>query len=262
MKEQLDDIRSRITALETRPSWLDRIDYKWVIGTLLAFAAVILGVLVLWREINKDHFNLSVDDRIDKKQLAIYTKLGEMDTKLTSISASLDTLKPFIEELVKREMAKAAALPEKEFRANLAAVQHLIATARSQKVSVDPSLVAKLGQKILAIQPRVPDFWSVSAELVSYRSFNTAPFNTTSDAEAFSRRGLPECTDSPPVPMKITEVISPEQARVSRGLYENCRIALDSPQDDDRLNKYLTEQTPLICRAVQSDMHRRMSLNV
>jgi len=40
VKEQLDDIRSRITALETRPSWLDRIDYKWVIGTLLAFAAV------------------------------------------------------------------------------------------------------------------------------------------------------------------------------------------------------------------------------
>ena len=253
-KERIDGIESRLKALERGPALLssDAPPSFWVknkrklIGACVTLATLVLTFMGFWYPVHNDHdkedFNLRVDARIDGKEKGINTKLGEMDSKLASIASSLDTLKPLIEDLIRREMDKAASLPQSEYRAKLPVIKHVLSAARQQAVTVNPKLVRQVEQKLISVQPRVPEFWPTSANLVSYRSFNTA----SKEVQQLSTAGLRNCTDSPPEPMRITKVVDPHTINFSRGLYENCRVILDSAQDDERINNFLSTQTPLI----------------
>jgi hypothetical protein len=260
-KERIDGLENRIGSVEAAlnlrpnpgpPKRLMIKSWEWVInnkGTSLILSLALCLVSVFGGALYKKHldhidsdFNSSVDGRIDTKLSSVKTKLTEMSDKLTSIDTTLHTLQPFIEDLIKRQMDRAGSLPLSQFRANLPAITHLISAARQQGVTVDPRLIGQVQQKLLTVQPRVLEFWPVSAELLSYRSFNVAPQTT----QQLAATNLANCTDSLPKPMRITEVIDPHTIKFSRGLYENCRVTLDSAQDNERINLALLGTTPLI----------------
>lgn len=252
-KERIDDLDSRLSKVEVslhlapQKSPLARA-WEWIInnkGTSIILSIVLCVGGALYKH-HLDHededFGYRVDARVDKKLGDTSKKLGEMNDKLTTIDAKLTTLQPLIEDLIKHEMDKAASLPQSEFKKNLPAMEHLVSAARNQGVRVNPEVVRRLGEKLLNIQSRGPDFWPTSAQLVSYRSSNNAPSNVLQLASAI----LPNCTDSEPQPMRIAEVLSAHEARISLALYEDCRITLDSPTDDERINSFIVGKFPRI----------------
>src|ERR1700687_3364360 len=98
-----------------------------------------------------------------------------MNESLTKISSTLDTLKPFIEDLVRHEMDKVSALPTSQLRNNLARVGNLVSVAHSQNVAVDLKSLRALGTKLVDTDHGAPGFWPTTAKFISYRSVSTAP---------------------------------------------------------------------------------------
>lgn len=255
-KERLDDLEGRLETIERalpgivlpernkwRPIGAARDIVRRHKGWSIAVATLIVAVATLGYMVYSDHekaetenFNLRVDLRIDTR---VSKQLSDLDIKVTKIQTSLDDLKPYIESLVRRDFEKVAGLSRGEFNDRLPEVQHLVSVARNQDIRVSPALVDRVSKKLLGVQPRTPEFWAVSANLLSYKSLND-------QTRKLLTAELPNCTDSQPVPMRIVEVPNPNTAKFSRGIYENCRFTLDSEQDNQRLNATLSNQVPLI----------------
>jgi|CZKH01.1.fsa_nt_gi hypothetical protein len=120
-------------------------------------------------------------------------------------------------------------------------MRHLVAVAQNQQITVDPKIVGRLADNLNSVKSDVPEFWPAVGELISYRSFN---FNQS--ILGLLAKPLPDCLDLDPGPMIITAVQSPTQMTVSKPVYRDCRLTLDSPEDDERLNKLIKEKYPLI----------------
>lgn len=238
-KAPLDVLSERVKEWAWKKKWKI---VKWVAG---ASSAILVGSLSLgykiWPHIESASSSW-VDGRIAGQLKQPGEKLDKLDKDVSAIKVQLDTLNPLINGLLLQRLSNSAALPQRQFEQRLPDIKKLIALAQERGVKADPSLLGRVSQKLLNINPRAPDFWPVSAELVSYRSSNGATSNILQLASA----KLPDCTDSLPQPMKVAEVLNEHQIRLSRGLYENCRITLDSAQDNDRLNSYLLNAVPLI----------------
>jgi hypothetical protein len=244
-----ENLKERIVRLEhgLKPlrekywDWVKLNPLKAVLGALTSLALLWPLLSFVFNHISADLGN-AVDRRIDAKLSETNKKLGELDQKTTAIGATLNALQPFIEDLVKRQMDKAASLPQSRFNANLPALGNLISVARNQRIVTTPGIVNQVGEKLRGVTERGTDFWHLGGEFLSYRSFNTA----SDKARILPASALPKCTDSPPKPMKVLNVESPNQMTVSRGYYENCQVTLDSSEDDQRINSILKESTPLL----------------
>jgi hypothetical protein len=260
-KEQFDKINARLDEIEARLSIVQSPRKKlstviaWAgenkpAAVIIAFLALMVAVLGIFVTPLFDHLldhienanNSHIDNRIDAKLKEPNDHLRDIEGKLTAIQSTLATLQPFIDELVRHQMDKAALSSQPEFRNNLQNLSHTLAVARTQGTKIDPSTVNHLAEKLLELKPRPDAFWQASAELVSFRSFNGLNLKD----QAIDTAKLPDCTDGLPTPMTITDVIGPHTAKISRAVYENCRFVLDSNKDDQRLNAILAEHSPLI----------------
>jgi hypothetical protein len=136
--------------------------------------------------------------------------------------------------LGKQSVINHAALPLSEFKATLPDLRSAIATVKEQDVKVAPNVISDLQQKLLTAKD-APDFWPTAAQFINYRSQLAI-----SDFQDLQRPTLPDCTDHDPSPTKV-ETISKDrhQFTVRSGYYDNCRLTLDSPQDDAKINSIL-----------------------
>jgi hypothetical protein len=213
---------------------------KWVAGTISAVVVGFVGVgYKVWPHIESASGTWA-DARIAGQLKQPKEDLDKLGKDVSAIKTQLDTLKPLIDGMLLDRFRSAVTLPQGEFQSRLPEVQNLIGLARQRGVVVNPELVRRISEKLLSIKPRKPDFWPTSAQLVSYRSSNGAPSIVLQLATA----KLQDCTDSEPQPMRITAVLSPREAKFSNALYENCRITLDSPTDNDRINSLLRGRFP------------------
>jgi len=216
-------------------SWLKT--HKWTLGRWSLLVAVLAFAYVPLQ----DYFELKVDRRIDGKLSPINTKLDEINSKVTSVAASLETLKPLITDLIQQQMKKTAALSQGDFRNSLPTVAHLLAAAHQERVTVEPRIIGAIQQKLVATPPDSNQFWLVSANFLNYRSFNDVPLlHLNADGS------IPDCADSAPEAMRITQVPTPNTFKFNTGTYRNCRFTLDSAKDNQRVNYFLQNGFPLI----------------
>jgi hypothetical protein len=138
-------------------------------------------------------------------------------------------------QLAKQSVVTHASLPLSEFKTTLPELSAAVATVRQQKLSVSPQVVVGLQQKLTATDTSAPGFWPVSAELISFRSFN----NGSEQTKGLLSAKLPDCVDSEPHSAVVTKVIEPNIIQYNVPYYENCRFTLDSPHDDERINEVL-----------------------
>lgn len=163
--------------------------------------------------------------------------------KLSSIEATLVVL----------GLQTQVSLPQAAFDKALPDIRSAVAAARQENVAVPPAVMDELRSKLLASNSEAPSFWPTLSEFVSYRSSLSyrqpsaapPPFPRTGTAE-FRVARPPNCTDSLPKPASVKEVLSPNQLTSNPGIYENCRLVLDSATQDAALNAILRENTQFI----------------
>jgi hypothetical protein len=192
-------------------------------GVLGAIAAIIVGLLAI-----AAGAIYQATARIEK-QTRFQT---ETEGALKEIRASIIEIKA---GFTKQSLSTHAALPLADFKASLSDLGSSIAAARKQNLKVPPKIVDDLIRKMTSTDKNTPAFWPVAAELISYRSLTLAtPFIAA----------LPNCTDSLPTVSRIIEVPNPKTAKVGPGIYENCRITLDSEEENKRINSILSDRNP------------------
>jgi hypothetical protein len=123
-----------------------------------------------------------------------------------------------------------------QLQANLSTVTAQIQTARINGEHPDEKKVEALSgalSQVVRHNPDLPEVWRAASELISYRSLNVPLDQRTGVSDV----NLPNCTDSAPNPMRVTEV-GPGGTikKISSPYYENCKLTLDSAVDDDRIN--------------------------
>jgi hypothetical protein len=255
-KERLDGIDTRLNrideALGLKPikpksAFVQFRDYLWQKikthkGTIIPILAIIVGMggwfVGSWFKYYLDHRYDFVDGMITNnlsKPGGIKETLGKVQETTTRITSSLETLKPFIHDVIQRQFESASNLPSAALGQRLPALKHLLSVAKNQEVKIDPQIVNKMSGKLGSIPARPLDYWQTAANLVSYRSFNTVSWSP--------QVTLPKCTDSAPETTPITANFmtegKPSQVTTRLGKYRSCRITLDSPEDGTRLNSLL-----------------------
>jgi hypothetical protein len=182
--------------------------------------------------------------------IAVIWYWGWVGTQIVDHGKSLISIQA---RLVALGLQSQASLPQSEFEKALPEIRSVVADARKDRISVPPTVIEGLRSKLLASNSQAPDFWPTVSEFVSYRSSlsyyaGAGQISPVPPMKMYysSARLLPNCTDSLPKPMRVTDVLSPNEAVNSRGLYENCRFVLDSPTQDQTLNGILRRSTPVI----------------
>jgi hypothetical protein len=147
-----------------------------------------------------------------------------------------DRLDGVEKSLARLELRNQASLSQSTFEKALADLKTVITTARKKDVRVSPLIVEDLQAKLVAANHSAPDYWPTAAEFITYRSHlgtGSAPSQ------------LANCTDSLPTISKVLES-TPSTLEVTPGVYENCRVTLDSAEDDKRINEILSERSPTL----------------
>jgi hypothetical protein len=176
--------------------------------------------------------------------------LANMQQTVTKMEATLNTLEPYIHDVVEHQFENVSKLPSATLQERLPAVQHLLAIAKDQGIKADiPSLDA-LGKNLSTVDTKAASFWPTAAQFISYRSQTLA-----SDLPALRRIDLPNCTDHDPTPMQLIvkgqaekqgkhndissfpQTSSPtgRDAELVTAVYENCRFTLDSPEEASKV---------------------------
>jgi hypothetical protein len=167
-----------------------------------------------------------------------WTAYVEFRTKTTDRLETIEnSLKQISRDTTKQSLVNHAALPVAEFRATLPDLRTTVASALKQQVRVPSTVINGLQQKLVGAED-TPDFWLTAAEFISYRSFNTISWDAS--------RNLKVCVESPPSDAKVSEVKSSTQIVVSAAVYENCKLTLDSPEENRLLNSYLVGRSQQI----------------
>jgi hypothetical protein len=181
----------------------------------------------------------------------ILAALSFLAVELYHLNGRLGELNSLNAKVTKVELQSQASLPQPAFDKALPDIRSAVAAARKDSISVPPTVIDGLRSKLLASNSQAPDFWATLSEFVSYRSTLNyhstvmADFPLTGKFYAFTNQ-VPNCMDSPPKPMRVKEVLNPQQITNNPGLYENCRFVLDSPTQDQALNAILKGNTPFI----------------
>jgi uncharacterized membrane protein len=252
-RKRFEVIERRLSTLETAIPLISENDKKskwrklnsWVVKNPIApFVIALLAVLVtvfaipasglfghyLQSRDNAD--NQKIDSRIDSKLNPINAQLTDIDGKITKLQATLNTLQPFIQDLVQKEMTTASAMSKPEFEAALPKIAHALTTARNQNLTVQTSAVNRVSERLLAIDPHTtPDFWPAAAALISYR--DERPAHPT----------LPDCAKQTPGLTMSTPLRAPfPHGKYGEGLeYKNCTIVLDDANEVVNSNLWIVE---------------------
>lgn len=155
-----------------------------------------------------------------------------------------DRFKAIEKKLTASELQSQASVPQAVFEKTLPDLRSAVTDARKKDVRVSPAVIEDLRSKLLATSSSTPEFWPTVSEFVSYRSLVASEL--PEQARKLRTEEIRTCTDSLPQPMRLKEVLSPQRAITTRGVYENCRFVLDSPEQDATLNAILKGNTSLI----------------
>lgn len=249
LKEQVASLRDSVQAMQPGSSpvpWVTRRPtLAWLIGSLIAVLALVLTFYTVIGPHLENDFSLRVGKQISDSLSLPNQKISTIEGNIATINGRLEALGPLISGLVLERFRRGAGLSNEEFQKQLPETRHLISLARQERIEVDPALVQKIGQKLLSVRPRTQEFWSASAELVSYRSANLASQTTKKLASA----QLPNCSDSSPAVSGSVVISSPTSPpKVNPGVYKDCRVALDSPENEGGIAAIQMQQPSLIFR--------------
>jgi hypothetical protein len=264
-KERLDDHDSRLgqveVALRLKPPELKKAilkeKYEWVInhkGTSSILAIILCGVSVLgayWLNHRKEWWNHDVDERIRtvlNEKDGVNETLHRVEQTVNRTETKLETLEPFIHDVIQHQFDSAAKLSPSALQERLPAIQHLAAVAQNQGVKVDAPALDVLGRKLGAVDTKATGFWPAAAELINYRSQIIIH-----DIQSLMRSDLPNCTDHDPTPMELTigeedektwkrndsrdasKLTGDNGTKMVGALYQDCRFTLDSPEETARI---------------------------
>lgn len=208
-------------------------------SSIALIVGLIIAALQLWYPAYSEHvnedFKLRVDGRIDARLIDLRKDLSDVKGSVTEMKATLDTLKPFIQDLVQRQMNKAAQMPTSELQDNLSQIKNVVEVARREKVQVKIKTVQTIEEKLRSLPSRTDQFWQLSADLISYRSLFGRP-----DYLSTWKPSLPRCADFEPHPSTLAEGIGPgeQTIKVNPAYYENCRVQLDSAEENEKITNY------------------------
>ena len=259
-KERIDGLETRLGRLEGASSgatqntqvsatkrskvwsWIKRNQAISVLGLFVAVASI-------WYPIHNarvdKYFDYRVDGRVDNKLAITSKKLDDLTEKVTAIGTKLDTLQPFIEDLVRRQMDSAAKLSSSELQRKLPAIKHVLDVATSQRVKMEPKTVKAVESKLATVPNRNDQFWQVGAGLISYRSLQDYA------SLAKLRDTMPRCTDSEPRPATSNTPIPKPGTytiEINPALYENCKVILDDPVEDRKISLHAQREVNLTFR--------------
>jgi len=252
-KERLDDHESRIEQVEAalglippkpktpfqtfRDHVAQQIHAHWktvlpvVAVCLTIFGWFVVPLIKQYMDHKYDFINTMIADNLTAKG-GINEKLGQIQQTVTSTKATLDTLQPFIHDVIQHQFESTSKLPVSTLQERLPAVKHLVEAAQDQQVKIDPTLVTSISKHFLQIPKRESDYWQAAGSLISYNSFNSNSWALPAS--------LPDCMDSEPRSMAtFTVKSSAGNLPLDLGAYENCRLTLDSNRDGERLEQLL-----------------------
>jgi len=174
---RLDEVEKAVEQFKKREKAWSSIAYEWVInhkGTSLILSLVLSAVGIYGGAQYKYHLDHQndgtiriVDDEIKNK---VTPTLNDVDHGVRDVQTRLNTLQPLIEDLIRHEMDKAAALTKNDLEKSLPLVHDVISVARSQNLPIDPAVIRTLGAKLSDVNTGTPGYWPVTSELISYRS--------------------------------------------------------------------------------------------
>jgi hypothetical protein len=147
-------------------------------------------------------------------------------------------------EVIAAQLQAIASQPEPVFQSNLVLFERTVRAATSKKVKSDPNLLNTLAQKLAQADSTQPNYWAALVEFLNYRNQSLPP-DLLAKLEN-SRDSTPRCTDKRPSPPVIIGKPSPNTVQVHAAFYENCRVALDNPEDQARINFLLETLTGLL----------------
>jgi hypothetical protein len=264
-KERLDAIDHRLEGIDGR---LDRIDAAlglkppspprrvgaraidwlkantWISIPSGVVVSIALALFGYWLNNHTMWFNQDVDGRVKSvlnEPNGVQQTLTDIQKTVTETKTKLETLEPFIQDIVRHQFDNAANLTPKTLGQRLPAIRHLVAVAQNQQITVDTQVVGRLADNLHSVKSDAPEFWPAVGELINYRSFN---FNQ-SILELLTKQ-LPDCLDTDPGPAIIAAVQSDTQMTVTKPVFRDCRLTLDSASDDERLYKLVKEKYPLV----------------
>ncbi len=259
-KERLDEIEARLAVVEkagapagTTPSrtrgWTARRKLFSFLVLGVPVVGLLIAVLQLWYPAHIEHvnedFRLRVDKQVDARLTDVHKNLSDMKDSVNEMKATLDTLKPLIQDLIQRQMNKAAQMPTSELQQNLPQIKSLVEVARRDKVPVNIKTVQAIEEKLRNLPSRTEQFWQVSADLISYRSLaHGLDYTSTWTAP------LAKCADFEPHPSTLAEAIGPgeQTVKVNPAYYENCRVQLDSAEENEKISGYAKRYVGLTFR--------------
>jgi hypothetical protein len=143
--------------------------------------------------------------------------------------------------LARQNLKTYAGLAPSEFKATLPDLSSSIAVARRQNVRVPSKVVDDLSKQLTATETSASGFWPTAGEFISYRSA------LTHEDLVNLKNSMPKCVDTQPHPATTARAIQaspdPQTVPLNPAHYDNCRIQLDSPEEDARLS-YWAQSVP------------------
>jgi hypothetical protein len=96
--------------------------------------------------------------------------LQQLQNDVAEIKGKLSILAPFIQELTRKRLEETKKLSAESLKSRLPELKNLVSLAQQEQVKVNPAVMRDVSKELLAVQPRSPEFWQLSAALISYRS--------------------------------------------------------------------------------------------
>jgi hypothetical protein len=229
IKERLEGIEGRLGQVETllrvRPStprsalqrfrkhlWEQIKKYKGTVIPLVAISVGVLGWFVsgwfkYYLEHKYDFVNEMVSTNLNAKG-GINDKLGQIQQTVTSTKATLDTLQPFIHDIIQRQFENVAKLRTGALILRIPALENLVAVAKNQKVTVNPNTVTEVGIKLVDASRQNAKVSDAVLRWLEYKSFNNSFFSflpDTTNEPTFTDRyviNIPESAHPPSILLK------------------------------------------------------------
>jgi hypothetical protein len=257
-KETLQDHEGRLQGIETQlgikpppptknkwersKEWMRANPWvAWPLAITLSLLTIFGGY---WLNHHKEWWNHDVDERVLivlNETNGVAQTLHDIQQTVNATKSRLDTLEPFIQDVIKHQFESASKLPTATLQERLPAVQHLLEVAKEQQVKVDPVAFGRLSAKLQAIKVTTGGFWPAVGGLISYRSFLVGQ-----DVAGLSQSALPVCTDRNPGGMEVDSVkVNPiagdkehnnATITIENAKYADCTLTLDSPEQADKIN--------------------------
>jgi hypothetical protein len=213
VNQRIDSLRDKVSALPTATTskswWANVFDWATshrsisiVISTL--FTIAVAGGAVLfshWLDHRKEAFNRDVDSRIENVLNApggVNDTLKGLRDTTGRTEATLNTLQPFIQEVINHQFENVSKLSAQAISERLPAITNLLAAAKSQHVIAKPELSENLQEKLQRISSSTPSYWPAAAEFIGYRTQVPVPVPLPYSPEIIPMEILKHLKPQPP----------------------------------------------------------------